>query len=128
MYLSNVSYETVVAFVEGYDLALHGGFLVGFREWLIVKFDDGNNLSWSALVLSLMGLVGERSPAPAEVKSAEGQSAAIAFLFDTLDRFRDEREAPSGLRRIYRNYENWLTRQDWYSPMSPDWIPDPKQP
>ncbi|WP_437896392.1 hypothetical protein [Sorangium sp. So ce124] len=126
MYLSNVSYSTIVAFVEGYDLALCGGFLVGFREWLIVKLDDGNNLSWSALVLSLMGRVGERSSA--EVESAEGQSAVIEFLFDTFEKFLGEREAPSGLRRIYRSYENWLTRQDWYSPLSPDWIPDPKEP
>ncbi|MDC0679130.1 hypothetical protein [Sorangium atrum] len=126
MYLSNVSYDTVVAFVEGYDLALHGGFLVGFREWLIVKLDDGNNLSWPVLVLGLMERVGERSPV--EVKSAEGQSVAMAFLFDTLEKFVHEREAPSGLRRIYRNYENWLTRQDWYSPLSPDWIPDTEEP
>ncbi|WP_437937207.1 hypothetical protein [Sorangium sp. So ce341] len=126
MYLSDVSYSTIVAFVEGYDLALYGGFLVGFREWLIVKLDDGNNLSWSALVLNLMGHAGDRSST--EGKSAEGQSAAIEFLFDTLEKFIDEREAPSGLRRIYRSYENWLTRQDWYSPLSPDWIPDPKEP
>ncbi|XYH97315.1 hypothetical protein ACMHYB_57755 [Sorangium sp. So ce1128] len=124
--MSNVSYDTIVAFIEGYDSALCGGFLVGFREWLIVKLEDGNNLSWSALVLNLMGRVGERSSA--EVKSAEGQSVAIEFLLDTLDQFLDEREAPSGLRRIYRSYENWLTRQDWYDPLSPDWIPDPKEP
>ncbi|XXX76289.1 hypothetical protein WMF30_52425 [Sorangium sp. So ce134] len=125
MYLSNVSYDTIVAFVEGYDLALCRGFLVGFREWLVVKLEDGNNLSWSVLVLNLMGRVGERSST--EVKSAEGPGVAIEFLFDTLEQFLDEREAPSGLRRIYRSYENWLTRQDWYSPLSPDWIPDAKE-
>jgi len=37
MFLSSVEFDGMTAFLNGYDIAQSGGFLVGFREWLIVQ-------------------------------------------------------------------------------------------
>ena len=120
MYVSPATYDTAVAFVDGYDTATHGGLLVGFREWLVVKLGEGNNLVWSALVSDLM----QCTTPMKELKSQDDHNAAIEFLFATLDQFLDERDERDGMRRIYAAYERWLRRQDWYGPSSPHWIPD----
>jgi hypothetical protein len=49
MYLPHPTYEAAQALVLGCDAALADGALWAFREWLIPKLDDGNNLSWPAL-------------------------------------------------------------------------------
>jgi hypothetical protein len=43
MYMQTVTYDTVVAFVLGYDLAIHGGLLWTFHEWLVPQVNGGNN-------------------------------------------------------------------------------------
>jgi hypothetical protein len=50
MYLQSERYESVCAFIEGYDMALQGAPLVVFREWLLTKGDEWNNMPWRALV------------------------------------------------------------------------------
>jgi len=120
MYLSPATYDTAVAFVDGYDTATQGGLLVGFREWLVVKLGEGNNLVWSALVSDLM----QCTTGMKEIKSPDDHKAAIEFLFATLDQFLNERDEWGGMRRIYVAYERWLHRQDWYDSSSPHWIPD----
>ncbi len=42
--------ETAMAYVRGIDAACAHGFLSGFREWLILRVDDGDNLAWDGLV------------------------------------------------------------------------------
>ncbi len=66
MYVYPVTYDTAVAFVDGYDAATQRGLLVGFREWLIVKLDGGSNLVWSALVRDRHAMFnsGERTQEP----------------------------------------------------------------
>jgi hypothetical protein len=120
MYIRPATYDTAVAFVDGYDTATQGGLLVGFREWLVVKLDGGNNLIWSVLVSDLM----HHTTGMKEFKSPDDHNAAIEFLFATLDQFLGERDERGGMRRIYVAYERWLRRQDWYEPSSPGWIPD----
>jgi hypothetical protein len=120
MYICPVTYDTAVAFVDGYDTATQRGLLVGFHEWLVVKVGEGNNLTWSALVSDLM----QRTTPLKELKNPDDHKAAIEFLFATLDQFLGERDEWGGMRRIYVAYERWLHRQDWYGPSSPDWIPD----
>lgn len=104
MYLDPATFDTVVAFTLGYDDALSGGFLVGFREWLIVKAGDGNNLAWTGLVRSMCRCN--------EVSDAEARES----LFGLLAEFRAARADREGLKRIYLNYEEWLCRQSWYTP------------
>jgi len=119
MYISNETFGEVVAFISGFDVASHGGTLGGFREWLIVKFDGGNNLSWSALVLDCFAL---QQPGAGKLVTASDNLAAIAYLFETLDQFMNEQRTPEGVRRVYVRYQQWLRRQSWYGPKSVDWI------
>lgn len=107
MYLRSTSFDTVVAFLDGYDAALAGGLLVGFREWLIVKARDGDNLSWAGLVWMLCR-GDEGSEPPDEV--------ARETLFRLLAEFLARREDREGLKQIYLSYEAWLRRQRWYVP------------
>jgi hypothetical protein len=120
MYLYPVTYDTAVAFVDGYDAAIRRGLLVGFREWLVVKLDRESNLIWSIRVIDLM----QRTTGMKELKSPDDHEAAIEFLFATLEQFLNERDEWGGMRRIYVAYERWLRQQSWYGPSSPDWIPD----
>jgi hypothetical protein len=120
MYIRPATYDTAVAFVDGYDAATRRGFLVGFHEWLVVKLGEGNNLAWPALVSGLM----QRGTAVKELKGQYDHNVAIEFLFATLEQFLDERDISGGMRTIYIAYDRWLRRQDWYGPSSPDWIPD----
>src|SRR5690606_7613147 len=109
-----------VSFVLGYDAAINGGLLWAFREWLICKLGDGNNLSWPSLVLELIGKSASSVP---PLRSPDHHRAAIDTLFGTIAEFLAARDAGNGARRIFADYENWLKGQDWYGPTSPDWIP-----
>jgi len=120
MYLRCVQFDVAVAFVDGFDLATNGGLLVGFREWLIVRLNAGDNLAWSELILTIDQ--SERAGDP----STATEEARVAFLFSTLDEFLTERERPTGMRSIFVRYEDWLRAQDWYDPGSPDWVPRSK--
>ena len=112
MYFREPSFDVVSAFVEGYDAATIGGFLIGFREWLIVKLNDGNNLSWSQLALRLL---------QAKNGHQDPSSQAIGLL-DLLEEFLVIRHSCDGLRKIYIHYEEWLGGQNWYTPASPQWV------
>ena len=50
MWVSPANFGSVAAFLTGFDVALEGGFLKGFREWLIVRADGCNNLVWPGIV------------------------------------------------------------------------------
>ncbi|WNG26365.1 hypothetical protein F0U62_21800 [Cystobacter fuscus] len=121
MYLRRVDFDVAVAFVHGFHVATNGGLLVGFREWLIVRLNDGNNLDWSELLSRIDQ--SERVGDP----SAATEEARVAFLFSTLDEFLAERERPTGMRSIFVRYEDWLRAQDWYGPGSPQWLPRSKE-
>jgi hypothetical protein len=106
------TFSTATAFLNGYDQALSGRMLDGFREWLILQIGQESNLTWSGLVLELLG-----------DSDAQGDpEKLIDELFALLDRFITVRDAHDGLRRIFVQYEGWLRRQDWYTPDSSHWI------
>jgi hypothetical protein len=113
MFLLSTTFDCVVAFLDGYDAAQSGGLLAGFREWLIVRADDGNNLAWPGLVSLLL---------KDKLTSADNDRR-IKYLFDLLDEFIAVRNENDGLRRIYIKYESWLRRQAWYTSRSPSWVP-----
>jgi hypothetical protein len=117
MYLRSVEFDVVVAFVDGFDTATNHGLLVGFREWLVLRLNDGNNLAWSDLLLMIDQ--SERAGTP----SAATEEARVAFLFATLEEFFAERERPEGIRSIFVRYDDWLRAQEWYGPGSPGWQP-----
>jgi hypothetical protein len=112
MYLRVNTYDAAVSFVNGYNIALSGGLLVGFREWLIVRVDGAENRAWTELVLLELG----------DPEAQGEQSALIKGLFRVLEEFVAVRDVSGGLRRIYVAYEKWLERQEWYITTHPDWI------
>jgi hypothetical protein len=114
------SFGQTAAFVNGLNAGRDGMFLIGFREWLIVRADLGDNLVWESLVrhIAFPGQV-ERSP------SVEGDEHAREVLLDLLSEFlaaRDMRH--EGLLRIYDAYGKWLRRQSWYEPGSHRYLDD----
>jgi len=117
MYLRSVEFDVAVAFVEGFDAATNHGLLVGFREWLVLRLNGGDNLSWSELLLMIDP--SERLGTP----SAATGEARVAFLFATLEEFVAERERRGGIRSIFVRYDDWLRAQEWYGPDSPDGQP-----
>jgi hypothetical protein len=43
MYVREPTYESITAYVQGYDSALGGSLLRGFREWLVMRTDAPGN-------------------------------------------------------------------------------------
>ena len=119
MWLPSVTFDTVASFIDGADMASNGSFLAGFREWLIVKVDDGDNLHWTALILEL-AFPKARSPRK-ELEACEDHLPVIEIMFQLLDSFCQERQE-SGLRLIYLTYEKWLRKQSWYKRGWPGWV------
>jgi len=54
MFISGKTYGEFVALIYGFDAALKNEPLEGFREWLVLKYNGGNNLTWSTLILCLL--------------------------------------------------------------------------
>ncbi|MFV8755030.1 hypothetical protein ACNOYE_31150 [Nannocystaceae bacterium ST9] len=106
MYMDPTTLRVASAWLRGYDTACEGGVLHGFREWLIVRSDGGNNFAWEALVDAL-------------VPEHEQHTAAGAErLFALVAEFRSEVHRRGGLRRIFVDYDEWLRAQPWYDPTS----------
>jgi hypothetical protein len=123
MFVWHVSYDTLISFIDGYDTALQGGALRGFREWLVVKNNGGGNLTWSGLVLCL-AFPDAEDPFEALNASPESQKRALNKLFDLIEAFIQIREdrVRDGIRQVFFEYEKWLQRQEWYGPGSPDYL------
>lgn len=109
MFIAPATLDCVIAFLTGYDMALSGGFLVGFREWLITLLGYGNNLAWSGLIYEILRTE----------MLCDDRNAAIERLFVLLEQFVDARDTREGLRRIFAEYEQWLHRQEWYTSENP---------
>ncbi len=107
---STLRYDQLVAFVTGVDMGSQGALLAGFREFLILKYDGGSNLWWSALVMRL------RVPDASIPLETEDDQAAVNGLFDLLDEFLAETGSAFGATRIYHEYFLWLQQQSWYKP------------
>lgn len=122
MFVWNVNYDSITGFIEGYDQAFQGGALLGFREWLVVRNDGGNNLAWVGLVLYL-AFPGAADPYERMNESPEARDAALNMLFDLLDEFLAIRQDRlDGLRSVFFEHEKWLRRQDWYRPGWPGYL------
>jgi len=87
--------------------------LLGFKEWLVVRFDGGSNLRWEVLLTRY---------APDGARESNEDDKMVQFLFGELDAFCRARESYDGTRRIFLAYERWLRGQEWYVPGSPSWF------
>ncbi|GAB2923073.1 hypothetical protein GCM10027280_07700 [Micromonospora polyrhachis] len=104
-----LSYDRLVTFLQGLDIGAQGLVLDGFREFLVLKLDDGDNLTWWGLVerLVLDGNVGR------PLNAADDQTAS-AGLFDLLDEFLAEMSSPGSRRRLHHEYWIWRQSRSWY--------------
>jgi len=123
MHLPSATFEAAASFVLGYDAAVSGGLLLGFREWLVTELNEGSNLSWPALARDLVQRRLRASASAGAPIGADEQSASVDCLFGIIEAFLEQRSRPGGARRIFAAYEQWLEAQDRYGPSSPDWIP-----
>lgn len=110
------SYGQYCAYLEGLNAGNDGHLLTGFREWLVTRLGDGNNLTWPGLVIHLARPAGPATGRDA-VESADRDPAVIDTLFTLLDEFFARRSAPEGLVRVYDDYLTWLKAQPWYRPI-----------
>lgn len=99
MYVPDETYNSVAAFVLGYDLACEGGPLMGFREWLVLREPSGANLMWSALVLQIA--FPEAGDPRRELNSPTAERHAIDTLFDLIAEFDQVRAQRDGLKKIF---------------------------
>lgn len=88
------SYGSFVAYVLGYDDALEGALLLGFREWATMRWNQQANLEWSAVILGL--LTGDPRN---ELNSEQDNRSAVAGAFRLISSFVEERgDDPSAIR------------------------------
>lgn len=88
-------YTQVVAGIIGFDYATQGGALMGFREWLVLKYNGMSNLAWFAIV----DLVASNE----NITESEAKSA---FLLDQIEEYLDARYA-QGAARLFHKYGEW---------------------
>lgn len=112
------SFDSIVAFVLGFDAATNGELLSGFREWLIVRVDDGNNLAWPALVGRLLAVDCSHGD-PGGMCTVCGEQGGSKLL-GVLDEFLSTKEERNGTTKIFDAYREWLKRQQWYRSELPE--------
>ncbi|MBX7228635.1 MAG: hypothetical protein K1X48_03385 [Burkholderiaceae bacterium] len=110
MWVSEPYFMSVCAYLRGYDDAREGGPLAGFREWLIVKVNEGNNLGWERLVQNII-FRDELSQASLKAQGEEESLLKLASLLDEYLVFR----SVTGLTKVYYDYAQWLLKKQWYS-------------
>jgi hypothetical protein len=124
------SYGQFCAFLLGCDAGNAWSLLIGFREWLVVRFKESHrpdNVVWDGLILWLAfpecwratPLWADKSVAvytlelPAGTRTDPSETnnharRAVELLFDLLDAFWEEREQFRGLTKIFAEYATWL--------------------
>ncbi len=122
MYLFPVEFDVIIAYVLGIDAATHFSFLLGFQEWLVLKWGQGPDLAWPEIILKLAfaGVPNARS----QLEEANNHAKAIDCFFSNFQAFWEERSTRNGMLAIFLRYHAWLKRQEWYTPTDPDWIDD----
>lgn len=117
------NYGAVCAYLTGYDHATNGGALIGFREWLVVKFGEGDNLPWSSLVLFLVLPHGTDHSA-VYAGDLELNERALTGLGRLLKEYFELRSkfGTTGVREIFAEYQHWLEGQSWYDEGHPNFI------
>jgi hypothetical protein len=102
MYAQENTYAAVCAYISGFDTALCGGILFGFREWLLMRGTEWNNIPWWGLVrVEVTGPF-----APADRLTEEQDRALLARLAELLGEF--SQASQRGLDRCLFEYGSWL--------------------
>lgn len=103
MYLQTDHYETVCAYLDGYNTALEGAPLAGFREWLLAEGTEWTNLPWCGVVRRLIFPCADPASPLAE---ADGERA-LSALASALEGYFEDRKC-GGLGAAFQKYNSWL--------------------
>jgi hypothetical protein len=108
MFTLHGTFSEVCAFLIGYDLALEGGMLTGFREWIIVRLDaDREEFAWPGHVV----VAAFSGPVATEKMTSEEDAFARETLFRLLDEFLVVRNKRDGLSEIFLKHVAWVSAQ-----------------
>jgi hypothetical protein len=107
MFVADTNFHQVVAFIDGFNAARDGGPLLGFREWLVVRANTGDNLGWASLLKLVV-------PPPPESEVGKNQeeywNQVAGNLIAEYLRYRNT----NGITKLYYEYGQWLLRKRWY--------------
>lgn len=106
MFVERPNLDSIVAFLQGYDCALEGRVLLGFREYLIPRLGYGNNLAWFQLFQRLAAVNHSGSDSPSH-------QTPLSVLKTTLQNFWIVREGEDGLQHILQDHSQWVQSQSW---------------
>jgi hypothetical protein len=109
------SFGQFCAFLTGVDAGNDWQLLSGFREWLVVRADTGNNLVWSGLVLRL-AFPDVETGWHERLTDPDANMRAVDTLFALLDQFLDLRAEHDGTVTVFDQYLTWRQAQSWYRP------------
>lgn len=112
MYVHDANFDSVAAFLQGFDTACGGGVLAGFREWLILKLGYGNNLAWTELFLRF-AFPDSTGPRVHELLTAD-RKQLVGLLAEVFSTYWAERAENGGLQNLMARHSQWLRAQDWY--------------
>jgi hypothetical protein len=105
MYIFPETYDGVSAYLSGYDHALEGALLIGFREWLVMRLGVGANLWWTELIPPLAF---PESKEPWKRPSTHKENrVAIDKLFELMSEFAAELGDDEAATKIRSDYEKW---------------------
>jgi hypothetical protein len=103
MFVQSERYESVCAFVDSHDIALGGGCLAGFREWLMTQCDTWTNLPWPFLLRKIEFPSLDPIGALSEAESKQ----LLISLEKNLAHYLGCRES-GGLPAVFLKYYMWL--------------------
>jgi hypothetical protein len=110
MYVWHLNYPGVVNFLQGIDIGMNNGLLVGFNEWLEPRVGGWGEYAWPGMALMLAF---PEHPGPPRheflLSDATADKHAIEALFCCIESYYDERHSShgGGLRHIYLRYQMW---------------------
>src|SRR5262245_31271960 len=100
MYVSPGSFNAVCGFLQGFDVALGGEPLAGFRDWLALRLEVGEGLGWPGLVSY-------------HVLSRDAdEETKVLGLCRLVAEFLDFRAAV-GRERVVGDYAAWRRSKGW---------------
>jgi hypothetical protein len=104
MYVIPAQMGTVIAFIDGFNVASGGEPLSGFREWLVVRADCGSNLVWNGVARYIL-----RPEMKLDEFMQSNEKQLIQDLGNLLMEFIDERNR-FGKDKILHEYEQWYLK------------------
>jgi hypothetical protein len=108
MVVGRASFDTVCAYLLGFDSARSNGPLLGFQPWLVMRVNGWNNMAWPGLVERIIPPV---QPDPDTLRAEHRRIEALGNVLREFLTYRRE----NGLTKLFSDYATWLRRRSWYT-------------